>query len=167
MSQTQYNPYTLPRIARQVFTKSFESEEHPGAILTLSLRKMDGPDHALMTDKWIEAENMYKTGQHELCIDEKPLEFPGLDADEASRLPTSVLQNAASLEVMQAGDNKQTLEFFVGICYRDNSMWNQINRFALEVNQGKAQNPEAEKPEDLIVTGNSSEAWPAEVVTQS
>lgn len=154
-----YNPYQLPRLTRQTFTRQFESEANPGQVLELTFRRLDGPDNARMTDLWIEKEKLYIGGD-----DAEPLqEFPGLDGEEASRLSASILQNAAAMAVMQPGPNAHELEFFVMIAFRDEGMWNQISRFALEVNQGKA-----EQPEDLIATASFSEESASPVIaTQS
>jgi hypothetical protein len=147
----QYNPYLLPKINREVFTETFESAEYPGSTLTLSLRKLHGPDNAKVTARWSDAHSLYITGENPLCEGGVPLEFPGLDGEELLDLRATeleeggILHNCASLEVMQPEENRQSLEFFVGICFRDQSMWEQINRFGVDVNAGKAHSRQVKK----------------------
>lgn len=139
-----YNPYTFPRLPRAILTETFESSERfdesgTPARITVSLRKLDGPDSALMTEKWQEAELLYVTGEHPDCEGGVRLEFPGLESDEQDKLNKITLQNAASIWAMQAdGPNRHSFETFVGACFRDESVYNQLCKFANDVNVGKA-----------------------------
>lgn len=134
-----YNAYALPRMTREKFTRDLESILQPGTKLTITLQKCDGLDSAQMVDRWTEADQMYRTGEHENCTD-GPMQVPGLDEDESSRISLSLIQNAAAIEAMQPeSEGKINLETLMVIAARDEDMWGLIQQFAMEVNMGKAQ----------------------------
>ncbi len=132
-----YNPYTLPRIERPTFTRDLESSNAPGEILSLTVRAPNTLDELHANSMANDAIRKYLTGEHELCSGGRPMEFPGLDADESVALSESLFQVAAFMEAMQVGGSKLQLETLVVIAARDPEMWDQLNGLLLEVQAGK------------------------------
>ena len=135
------NPYSLKYDSRPV--RVFKSTREP--VLELSLQKLDAPSiykvaklHSEMIAKYIDGEDGFP-----------PVLFPPTYSGERPEISPDLFRDAATVCVMQAGEETYDVEGLCHIAAALSSQWMELIAFVRQLNSDEAntEGPEPEKKE--------------------